>query len=34
MREITFLGDPVSTGKLEQELYSGLIATDEDLARR
>ena len=34
MREITFLGSPVSIEALERELYTGLIATDEVLLSR
>lgn len=34
MREITFQGDRVNREKLERELYSGEIITDEDLNKR
>jgi hypothetical protein len=34
MREITFLGERASIEKLEEELYKGSIATDNDLERR
>ena len=34
MREITFLGDRVSMERLEEELYSGCIVSDEDLLKR
>lgn len=34
MREITFLGDRASMERLEEELYAGGIATDEDLGKR
>jgi hypothetical protein len=34
MREITFLGDRVSMERLEEELNSGYIVTDEDLLKR
>ena len=34
MREITFLGDRVSMERLEEELYTGCIVTDEDLKKR
>ena len=34
MREIITRGDRISTETLEQELYSGLIVTDEDLKKR
>src|SRR3990172_3199634 len=34
MREITFQGDKDLREKLEQELYSGAIATDEELGKR
>jgi hypothetical protein len=34
LREITFVGDPSSTERLEGELYTGTIATDAELRRR
>ncbi len=34
MREIITRGDTMSTETLEQELYNGLIVTDEDLIKR
>jgi len=34
MREITFLGDRASIGLLERELYTGLLATDDELLKR
>jgi hypothetical protein len=34
MREITFLGDHASIGRLEEELYSGAIVTDGELRER
>ena len=34
MREITFQGDNLSEVKLENELYNGLITTDEELNER
>lgn len=34
MREITFQGDKISKEKLENELYSGAIATNEELVKR
>jgi hypothetical protein len=34
MREITFLGDRASMDRLERELYTGSILTDEDLGKR
>jgi hypothetical protein len=34
MREIITCGDSESTGILEHELYSGMIATDDDLKKR
>jgi hypothetical protein len=34
MREITFLGDRASMERLEEELYSGGIVTDEGLKKR
>jgi hypothetical protein len=34
MREITYLGSRPSTERLEEELYKGLIVTDDELERR
>jgi hypothetical protein len=34
MREITYLGDRAAMERLERELYTGEIVTDEDLERR
>lgn len=34
MREITYFGDRISTDRLEEELYTGRIVTDEDLMKR
>ncbi len=34
MREITYLGSRISTERLEEELYKGLIVTDDELERR
>jgi len=34
MREIGFLGDKAAVGRLEEELYSGALATDGDLLQR
>lgn len=34
MREITFEGDKSDREKLEKELYSGVIVTDEELAKK
>jgi hypothetical protein len=34
MREITYLGSRISMERLEEELYKGLIVTDDELERR